>query len=247
MSINKQIGIDGIYVVHGIKGYDEREKLLIKLLRDQYNMDFNFITESTDAYINEKWIKKYFIQDIKEILSSGALFCTLVHILCYQKIVAKNNKYAIIFENDVCFLGDFTHKIKPVIKESDTLVKGFIISLENSTLRFPSWKKIKKGKLLYEASAGRCAGAYLIDQQGALNILEDLKKNKCKEVIDWWHNDLINRKIIKMYWAHPPLAEQGSFNGKLPSTIAIRSKGNIRTFRWNLQKFYKMYLLRWFR
>ena len=247
MSINKQIGIEGIYVVHGLEGYEEREKLLLRLLRDHFNMDFKFVTESTDAYVNQNWIEQYFTYNIKEILSSGAMFCTLVHILCYEKIVADNNKYAIIFENDVCFLGDFKTKIKSVVEESDSLNEGFIISLENSTLRFPSWRKIKKGKLLYEASTGRCAGAYMIDQKGAQKILNDLKTNKCKEVIDWWHNDLINRKIIKMYWAHPPLTEQGSFNGKLPSSISIRSKGSIRTFRWNFQKFYKMYLLRWFR
>jgi glycosyl transferase family 25 len=100
---------------------------------------------------------------------------------------------------------------------------------------------------LYEAAAGRCAGAYLIDLQAAKNMLEDLKVNKCNRVIDWWHNDLIERKVIKMYWAHPPLTEQGSFNGVLPSSVSARANGSIRRFKWLAQKFYKMYLLRWFR
>jgi glycosyl transferase family 25 len=247
MGINKDIGIDGVYVVHGIKGYDERQKMLLYLLNDQYNIDFQFVTESPDSVINDKWIKQYFVEDVREILSSGALFCTLVHILCYELIVANNNQNAIIFENDVCFLGDFVAKIKPIVKESEQLEEGYIISLENSTLRFPSWRKIKKGKLLYEATSGRCAGAYLLDKKGAQKMLDDLKINKCKLVIDWWHNDLIERNIVKMYWAHPPITEQGSFNGRLPSTISSRPRGNIRGFRWQVQKFYKTYLLRWFR
>lgn len=247
MSINKEIEVDGVYVVHGIKGYDEREKMLLHLLKDQYNVDFEFVTESADPYINDSWIKQYFTQDIREILSSGALFCTLVHILCYERIINKNHKNAIIFENDVCFLGDFVSKIKPIVKEAEQLEEGYIISLENSTLRFPSWRKTRRGKLLYEATSGRCAGAYLLDQKGAQNMLDDLKINKCKQVIDWWHNDLIERKVVKMFWAHPPITEQGSFNGKLPSTISARPRGNIRTIRWEIQKFYKTYLLRWFK
>ena len=247
MNINKEIGIDAVYVVHGIKGYDEREKMLLHLLKDQYHIDFEFVTESADSYINDAWIKQYFTQDVREILSKGSLFCTLVHILCYEKIVRNNNQNAIIFENDVCFLGNFVSKIKPIIKASKELEEGFIISLENSTLRFPSWRKTKKGKLLYEASSGRCAGAYLLDKKGAQKMLDDLKVDKCKLVIDWWHNDLIERNVIKMYWAHPPITEQGSFNGRLPSTISSRPRGNVRSFRWQIQKFYKTYLFRWFR
>lgn len=247
MDTNKDIGIDGVYVVHGIQGYDEREKMLLHLLRDQYKIDFAFVTESTDPIINEEWIKQYFVEDIKEVLSKGSLYCTLVHILVYERILAKNEKYAIVFENDVCFLGDFTSKVKPIINEANSLEEGFLISLENSTLRFPSWRKTKKGKFLYEASFGRCAGAYMIDREAVRRILDDLKINKCKEVVDWWHNDLVKRNVVKMYWAHPPITEQGSFNGKLPSTISSRSRGNMRTVRWNIQKFYKTYLLRWFK
>jgi glycosyl transferase, family 25 len=247
MSVNKEIGIDAVYVVHGIQGYEEREKMLLSLLKNQYTIDFQFVTESADTVINDRWIKQYFKEDIRQILSSGALFCTLVHILCYENIIKNDQKNAIIFENDVCFLGDFVTKIKPIIKESQQLDEGFIISLENSTLRFPSWRKIKKGKLLYEAASGRCAGAYLLDKKAAQKMLDDLKINKCQLVIDWWHNDLIERKIVKMYWAHPPITEQGSFNGKLPSTISARPRGNIRTIRWEIQKFYKTYLLRWFK
>ena len=78
-------------------------------------------------------------------------------------------------------------------------------------------------------------------------MIKDAIEQKCGKVIDWWHNDMIDRKIIKMYWAHPPLTEQGSFNGKLNSSISIRNNGQIRRFRWLFQKFYKMYILRIFR
>lgn len=240
--------IDGIYVVHGIRGYDAREKYLVDLLHKQYELEFEFVTESAKTEENDIWIERYFRGDIRNILAKGAMFCTLVHILIYEKILSNRNKFAIVFENDVCFIGSkFIENIRLIAQEAEQLEEGFIISLENSTLLFPSWRKIKKGKYLYEASHGRCAGAYLLDHKAAEIMLNDLKTRKCFEVIDWWHNDMIKRGLIKMYWAHPPLTEQGSFNGKHSSSISIRSNGYIRQLKWLCQKFVKMYITRWFR
>lgn len=247
MMNNKELGIDGIYVVHGVRGYEAREEMLNKLLKEDHSLDFEFVTEFADETINEELIKQYFVSNVRDLMKRGAIYCTLVHILILEKVVQRNEKYTIIFENDICFLGNFREKIKPIVEEAKTLKEGFIISLENSTLEFPSWRKTKKGKYLYPAKAGRCAGAYMIDNAAAKKMLEDLKQTKCSLVIDWWHNNLIDRGIIDMYWAHPPVAEQGSFNGKVSSTISVRNNGSIRRFRWLAQKYYKMYLLRWFR
>lgn len=240
--------VDGIYVVHGVRGYEDREKMLDELLHKQYGLDYELVTESENDEENNRWIKEYFLDNIRNILGKGALFCTLVHILIYEKILKNNNKFAIIFENDVCFIGTkFLQNINIIKEEAEQLEEGFIISLENTTLDFPSWRKVKKNKHLYEAKKGRCAGAYLIDKKAAELMLNDARTNKVGKVIDWWHNDLIDRKVIKMYWAHPPLTEQGSFNGKHVSSISIRNNGYTRRFRWLSQKFYKMYILRIFR
>jgi glycosyl transferase family 25 len=240
--------IGGIYIVHGITGYESRETYLNDLLHKQYGLEYELVTESRDSAENEAWISQYFRENIRSILPKGALFCTLVHILIYEKIIRENHKFAVIFENDVCFIGsDFVEKIGLVAKEAAGLEEGFIISLENSTLLFPPWKEVRKDKLLYEAAKGRCAGAYLIDRKAAEIMLNDIKTDKCARVIDWWHNDMIDRGVIKMYWAHPPLTEQGSFNGVHSSSISIRGVGGVRRFRWLCQKFVKTYITRWFR
>ena len=239
------LNLDKVYIVHGIKGYEERENILKKSLED-LNLTFEFVTESFDEEQNEKWIQEYFVEDIRNYLSKGALYCTLVHILCYRKFLESDNEFAIIFENDVCFLENFVDKAQKVIEEARGInPNGVIVSLENSTLKFPAIKEIKKEKLLYPEEKGRCAGAYLIDRKAAYNILESLKTEKCHTVIDWWHNALIEKRILNMYWAHPPLIEQGSFNGKFTSSISIRDNGTIRGLRWKAQKIYKMYIQRW--
>lgn len=240
------IGIEGIYIVHAKKGYELHEKRIEDLFK-KMNLPYEFVTDGDPTCFTDELLQTYFRKDIQQILSRGILSCTLNHILSCEKIVARKNKYAIIFENDPFFLGDFKTQIKKIVKEADGLPPGFIISLENTALTFPSIRKIKKGKLLYEANSGRCAGAYLVDLEGAIKMLEDLKTNKCGHVIDWWHNDLIKRNVIKMYWAYPALTEQGSHNGLLNSTISSKSKSLKRRMEWLAQKYYKTYISRWFK
>jgi len=240
--------ITGIYIVHGIKGYEDREVQLKNIFTNQLHLPVEFVTEYHNDFENKKLINQYFDEGVASYLSKGAIYCTLVHILIYEKIVAEKHAMALVFENDVCFIGDnFIEKIQKVAKEATTLTPGFMISLENATLEFPSIYQLKKNKYLYPASKGRCAGAYLIDYAAAQIMLNHLKQKKCTTVIDWWHNEMIEQKVLNMYWAHPPLTEQGSFNGTLSSSISIRSNGNIRRIKWLCQKFYKMYILRLFK
>ena len=239
-------GISGIYIVHALKGYEIHEERINKLFGEM-GLSFEFVTDGDPSGFDSGILNKYFIPDIKDKLSTGILSCTLNHILSYEKAVQHNNKYALVFENDPFFIGDFVEKIKKVAAEADGLPPGFIISLENTSLEFPETGKLKKGKLLYPANRGRCAGAYLIDITAAKNILLDLQTNKCGQVIDWWHNNLIDRNIIKMYWADPPLTEQGSHNGLMSSTISSKSRNTKRRIAWLLQKYYKTYIARWFK
>lgn len=232
--------------MHAKKGYELHEQRINELFAKN-GLRFEFVTEGDPSSFNTGIVEKYFCPEIYDVLSKGILSCTLNHILCYERMVRNNNKYALVFENDPFFLGDFTKQVTAIAREADQLEKGFIISLENTTLEFPHFRKIKKDKHLYQAPRGRCAGAYLIDLKAAQDILENLKTEKCCQVIDWWHNTLISKKIIRMYWAHPPLTEQGSHNGMMSSTISSKSKSSSRRARWLFQKFYKMYISRWFK
>ncbi len=242
----EKLGIEGIYVVHAKKGYERHEQRINDLF-SQYGLKYEFVTDGDITCFTPELLNKYFIPDIQERLSNGSISCTFNHILSCKKVVENNNKYALIFEDDPFFIGNFLKEIEKVTKEADTLEKGFIISLENTSLKFPSFKSIKKNKYLYEASYGRCAGAYLIDLVGAKNIMHYLEKYKCDRIIDWWHNKLIDNKVIKMYWAYPAFIEQCSHNGMMSSTISSRNQSLIRRFKWLVHKHYKTYILRFFK
>lgn len=235
----------GIYVIHARKGYEFHEKRITKLFGEN-KLNFEFVTEGDPSLFTDELLNQYFSPDIRNTLGDGTLSCTLNHILAYERMIKNKNSYAIVFENDPFFLGDFQKKLKKIFPAAEALDKGWIISLENSTLKFPSYWTAQKGKYLYQATAGRMAGAYMIDLAGAKTIIKDLKQHKCHTVIDWWHNSLIDRGVVKMYWAHPPLVEQGSHNGHLNSTISSKRKSFSRRLSWVIQKNYKTYVKRLF-
>ena len=242
----EQFGIEGIYIVHAKKGYEFHEDRINKLFAKN-GLAFEYVTDGDPTNFDTALLNKYFSPDIRQVLSDGILSCTLNHILSYERIVKSSNRFALVFENDPFFLGNFIEQIKKIAKEATTLSPGFIISLENTTLQFPARKNLRKGQLLYPTVKGRCAGAYLLDLTAAKNILKDLETNKCKQVIDWWHNTLIERQVVKMYWADPPITEQGSHNGLLSAGISTKQKTLQRRIAWMAQKYYKTYITRWFK
>jgi glycosyl transferase family 25 len=193
----------------------------------------------------DELVSQYFIPNIQEVMRKGTIMCTLNHILFYKSMVENGDKIALILEDDPFFDRHFVDKLGAIVKEAKTLPKGFFISLENSTLEFPSCRIVKKEKYLYEADHGRCAGAYLLDQSAAKNILERLQTKKCETVIDHWHNILIQEDVFKMYWAHPTIVEQGSLNGKMSSVNSTRAQSLIRRLEWLSQKYYKTFILRY--
>jgi len=236
---------DEIYIIHALKGYEFHENR-IRQIFPWKGLKFDFVTDGDPSCFSQPLLEKYFSSRFIEKTSPGALSCTLNHILACERAVLKDNRYIIVFENDPFFIGNFSQRLNKLVPEMDNLEAGFIISLENTTLRFPSFWQVKRRKYLYPAKVSRMAGAYIIDHAGATAILKDLEKNKCDTIVDWWHIDLINRGIIKMYWAHPPLIEQGSHNGKLCSTISSKPRSFKRRISWLLQKFYKSVFKRLF-
>ncbi|MCB0645322.1 MAG: glycosyltransferase family 25 protein [Saprospiraceae bacterium] len=233
-----ELSKEGVYVIHVLKGYELHEQRIRRTFKT-FDLSHAFITEGDPSLFTNDVLNAYFIPGIKEKLQTGILSCTLNHFFAYEALIKDQLSYAIVFENDPFFMLHFTENLHKFLEERKQLPPGHIISLENSTLRFPSFFQKKKGKCLYKARSGRMAGAYIIDHLGAQKILEYTKKMKCNNVIDWWHNHLIDEGIVDMYWAHPPIVEQGSHNGRMQGAISTKSKSVFRLLAWEIQKFYK--------
>jgi glycosyl transferase, family 25 len=232
-----------IFVITSQKSLHQRSR--VEKIFSSLGMPFQFVTDGDISNFNEPLLSQYFVKNIKSMIREGAISCTLNHFFCYKKIIEENIPLALIFEDDLFLLGDFKKNLTKIVEEASLLEPGFIVSLENSTLEFPRMRDVRKNKFLYPGQTQRCTGGYLIDRTAATNGINHLKQIKCDTIIDLWHTQLIQQKMVKMYWAHPPIVEQGSHNGRMPSTIYDRGK-KFRRIRWLFQKYYKMYVRRLF-
>lgn len=234
-----------IFVIHALNGYEANRKLVETSMAEQ-NLAYEFVFDGDVSKFPEINLEDYFTKDFIGYLRKGSLSCCLNHLKAIEKIVERKLEYAIIFEDDPVFLGNFNEKFAKIWPEIIALQPGFIISLENTSLRFPSFWDIKKGKHLYRATVGRMAGAYLLDYAAAKAIVDDLKTNKCFRQIDWWHIEMVNKGLVRMYWAHPALTEQASHNGMLSATISSKKKTFSRRTLWLIKRFFHTKIRRLF-
>lgn len=229
------------YVVHAKSGYEYHGERVVKLFKEQ-NIPFDFVTDGTPESMTEEIKRKYFREEFAQITRPGSLSCTLNHIYAMERFLESGEQYGLFFEDDPCFLGNFQKGMERLFPHIEKLDSNFIISLENTSLTFPSYWQTKNGKLLYQAKRGRMAGAYLMDRSGVEKTMEFVYSEKCGHLPDWLHNELIEKGILTMYWAQPPIIEQGSHNGILSSSISSKAKSNKRILRWKTRRFIKTVL-----
>lgn len=240
MPVKPDFSTQGVFIIHALKGYEKHEDRIKKLFPD-HQLKANFITQGDPLHFTEDLLAEYFVPEIFDTLKTGIVSCTLNHFLACQQIVDQNLAYGLVFENDPFFLKSFDTLLPSILREAEKLEPGYLISLENSTLRFPSFLQTKRNQLLFRAKSGRMAGSYLIDYTGASRLLEYTRTNKCNNVIDWWHNTLADQGVLNIYWAQPAIVEQGSHNGRLNGVISTNKKSLWRIISWEAQKTYKYY------
>jgi glycosyl transferase family 25 len=233
-----------VRVVHPKKGYELQERHIIQLMK-QHDIPFQFQLKGDQEELTEDLLNQYFVPNIP--YSKGSLSCTIKHLQIYEAFISSPKNYLLVFENDVFLDKNFNNLLFDILNEiKKRQLSNFVVSLENSCMRFPSYWQTKKNQLLYNAKDGRAAGAYLIDKVAAISMIKHLKNNKCASNVDWWHNEIASKNIISIYWAHPTIAEQGSHNGKLSGEISTHKNSFLRRLTWYGHKFFRTYIKRLF-
>jgi hypothetical protein len=69
-------------------------------------------------------------------------------------------------------------------------------------------------------------------------MLNYARENKCNAPIDWFHNDLLSRNVLDIYWSYPALGQQFSHNGKMESLIDKGKFGPLRSTLFKLKEIY---------
>ena len=102
---------------------------------------------------------------------SSTTSCAYKHFLAYERLAKSDENFAMIVEDDIRFYSNF-NIIKDILIEIKTRnIKNFILSLEDSNLKYIPKSVRINGLNIYKKNKGRLAGCYLIDKEGAMNIL----------------------------------------------------------------------------
>ncbi|MDR1683979.1 MAG: glycosyltransferase family 25 protein [Elusimicrobiota bacterium] len=203
----------------------------------------HFILEGDAADLTPEILEKYFTGDLKAKL--GVTSCTYKHLRALEEMTAKNIPYGLIFENDIFLTPDFEPALHAAIAEIEQKnITNFLLSLEDSNLRYVPGSQRRKGQLVYPRDIGRFAGAYLLDLPAARNILKEVAENKCELIIDSFHTHCGRKGLINFYWLHPTIATQGSHNGKIANGISKKAGNIFRRISFETQRVYKKILWR---
>lgn len=225
-----------VYVMH-VKTAIDRNMYINKELRSK-NIPFEFVIEGDMPDLTEKDIKTYFKAEMGSVNPMSS--CTFKHIKACERFLAGNHPVALMLEDDIELFSNFNQQVQNCLDELNSRgLTQCIVSLENSTLKRVSDKDRIPNQLLYKRFQGRCAGAYIIDRAGAKSLLEHARIEKCPFVIDWYHNLLSELNLLSIYWLEPPIAEQGSHNGKLKSLIDSKRTGYFKQVTFKLRKWLK--------
>lgn len=225
----------------------QRGKHILKEIEKIGNR-FIFINDGDVKDLTPAILDQYFTGELMH-RCSAATSCAYKHLLVYNRLIASNEDIVLILEDDIQLYRNFGEKLNAAVQELETRkLYNYIVSLEDSSLRYVPSSQRRKGQLLYPMSYQRTTAAYIIDRAGAESLLRECKQHKMDLPIDMYHDYCIQNNIIQMYWRQPAIACQKTLNGTFKSLIDGDSKkhGLLRYMGFELNKVYKK-ILYWFR
>lgn len=229
------------YVVH-VKSAFEREKHIRSQLPSE-GLDLEFVLEGDLPDLDVESLSEYFegeMLDLKPTVS-----CTYKHFKIAERMVRDNVDLALVLEDDMILYKGWMDKLDEIIREARSRkLSRFLISLEDSSLKYPKGSERSRDQLLYQKETGRNTGAYLIDLDFAKATSAYLKHTKCSTSIGLHHNLMSESGVFEFYWAHPPIAVQGTATGLFATTISKNRSGVLARINWFFQRTYKQILYR---
>jgi GR25 family glycosyltransferase involved in LPS biosynthesis len=204
-----------IFVIHYKKLVDRKNHMLKQF--EKYNItDYEFIEIDRDE------LQKYDLSIFEKNISNPYKAIFLSHCYAYNQIKDNYNE-ALIFEDDVILSDNFINILNNYLKELppdyDMCFLGSCCNLNIPRYNLIPNKKIYK-KCLEASDWGglgstRALYCYLVSKNCAIKICEYVNNINYKINIatDQWVNIVAKHINLKMYWAEPTIAIQGSENG----------------------------------
>lgn len=172
----------------------------------------------------------------------AATSCAAKHLEAWRRLLGSEASGALVLEDDMFLSPGFRESLAAMIHEAESRHalrgKPYVLSLENSGLRFVPKQEREEGRMLYPNKLIRCAGAYYLSREAAAIFVEQAKTERVGAPLDWFLNSFFPDRV-PLYWSHPTIAEQGSHNGVFRSGIDHKKDGLLRKLSWSIQRWFK--------
>lgn len=230
MSNNHITPYPRIFVPHVKKNYEDRE-LHIDDMMSRMGLEFEYMLDGdiSDIEQDSDMLSRYF--DNRMLVPSAAVSCAVKHLLIYEKMVEQNIASALILEDDIFLSENFVEIFGHSMTQSREFDFPFYIVYEATHLKFVPRSQRRHGVVIYPIEGVQCTGAYYINLATAAAILNQLKLEKCSLPIDIYLEKLNREGHFKTYWCHPAIAQQGSHNGMMTSSISPPRKESLSVTR----------------
>ncbi len=223
-----------INVIH-VKGNREREAYIVNEL-SKVPFKYEFVLDGNIEDLSRERLAEFF--DGPLLVPSPASSCAFKHFLAYEKL-SREGSLLLIMEDDIELFPGFYRMFTKSLEEIKQSMSNFLVNYELSLTLFVNRSEQKPDKVLYKKERAKCTGLYLIDAEAARNILQYARENKCSVPIDIFHDELVRKGIINMYWSHPSIGQQMSHNGKVKSLIDNKASGGKRQLIYKLKMAYR--------
>ncbi len=235
--------IQGVYVIH-VRHFTDRAAH-VKAQLGSAGIPFEFIEPYDPDQIDDQTRKHLILPDAKT--SPNALSAALKHMEALRRIVARGQRMALVFEDDVILHKRFTEHLVQFLEEAKQLDPPYSILIGSGGNMFVPGKQLQPGRHLYPAQEVRAADAYLIGAEAARRRLDWVERNKIHLPPDLLFNVTDKAMGIRLYWTEPTIVDQGSMNGLFPSAIDYGRGNRARRYvkaRFLLQRLRRKYLYR---
>lgn len=209
-------GIDAIFVIHAASLAERRK--LIEAQLTALGLRHEFILDHDIPDIPESLRQRMFRTGS---LSPAQQSCALKHWQAH--VLAEQRGYArmLVLEDDVILARNFSAVFERAMSEELAIREPHVTFLGCGGHYYVAKAEIEPGRLLYQRDQGKFADSYIIGRDAVEKRLRWIGEHGIDRPIDHQFEAIDRETGIAMYWLEPPIAEQGSHNGKFPSTLAV--------------------------
>ncbi len=226
------------FIIHVSTALDREQHMKAQI--QGKDLEAVFINEGDMQDLSDEVLAQYFTGiEMKRVMAWTS--CAYKHFLALEQVVKNKLPIALIFEDDAILGKRFEEVLQKVVAEIERdKLQNFIISLEDSGLRFVKGSERSKNKHVYKKNRMRGTGAYLVDLQGATALLNIVATEKCHRPVDCFIEGCTAIDKVNIYWTHPTVVSQGSYFGSLNPLIGYRPVGKARIWSVKFKRWYKI-------